>query len=84
MTCMPWTACMRGGDILLRTSHVLDVLHVHDAHIDACLGPHCCTQAAARIGQRQIGLLQQDAALRVHERGLAGRQPVQAPVPHEP
>ncbi len=46
-------ATMRRG-----TCQQLDVLHVHDADIDACSGADRLAQACARVGECQPSLLQ--------------------------
>ena len=55
--------------------HVLDVLHVHNAHIDASIGRDRLSQAVSRIGQRETALLEQQPPLRIHHCRLIGRQP---------
>ena len=42
---------------MVRTVHELDVLHVHDANVDARCGCHGHSLVRARIAERQAGLL---------------------------
>ncbi len=65
-----------------RTGHELDVLHVHDANIDARAGFRPASiRLPAGVGQCKRALLQQHAALGVHQRRLRGRQPAKGGSP---
>lgn len=59
------------------TVHVLDVLHVHHANVDPS-GQLGGTHEPRWLGicQGQAALLEQNAALRVHQRGFILGQPV--------
>lgn len=64
----------------MHTCHVLDVLHVHDAHIHAGGGRRRPCSADCCICQRPGCGLQQHAALGVHDCGFVAGEP--APSSH--
>ncbi len=53
--------------------HVLDVLHVHDAHVHARIGRNRLSKAATCVSQRKTALLKQQPPLRVHHCRLISR-----------